>query len=282
MAGTTKQAAFQMPALAMQMPDVVQGILGGQSAFQILVQQGRQVVQVVGGMGAALRTRVAYMGGPYVLSAGVAAAGLGTLAARSADLTNEQRQLDVALRGVGRAAEVSASSLATYIRALEKQGVARDAARAIGADLARTQGLSSINAGRVAALAPDLAAAVGSANRRSFGHDHDHLQPGPHHTAHRRVLTDTEGPRHHSQAAAAGQCRVHHHAAAPDQNRRTHHRDRRQSAGRLRRRPSQGGTGRQSGTLSSARRPVMQGGMCPRTRRITPTFPPNRYDSKTR
>ncbi|MCC7282781.1 MAG: phage tail length tape measure family protein, partial [Acetobacteraceae bacterium] len=161
LAKTTDQAAWHMRALAQQMPDVVQGILGGQSAFQILVQQGGQVVQVTGGMGAALRTLVAYMGGPYVLAAAAAGAGLAALAARSADLANEQRQLDVALRGVGRAAEVSAASLTTYVRALERQGVARDEARKIAADLARTQGLSGQNVGRAATLAPDLAAALG-------------------------------------------------------------------------------------------------------------------------
>lgn len=158
---STKQAAFQMRALAQQMPDVVQGILTGQSAFMLLVQQGGQVVQVTGGIGAAFRTLVSYMGGPYV-AAGLAAAGaLGVLAARSADLTAEQRQLDVVLRGVGKSAEIGAAGLTAYTRALERQGVARDDARKITADLARTQGLSATNAGRVATLAPDLAAVLG-------------------------------------------------------------------------------------------------------------------------
>lgn len=156
-----KQAARNMQGLAQQMPDVVQGILSGQSAFQLLVQQGGQVVSVTGGMGNALRTLVSFMGGPYVAAGLAAGAALAALAARSADLANEQRQLDVALRGVGRSAEIGAAGLASYTRALEKQGVAREEARKIAAELARTQGLSATNAGRVAGLSPDLAAALG-------------------------------------------------------------------------------------------------------------------------
>ena len=162
LAKSTDQTAYQMRALAQQMPDVVQGLLTGQGAFMILIQQGSQVVQVTGGVGAAFRTLVAYVGGPYVLAAAAGGAALAAFAARTADLTGEQRQLDVALRGVGRSAEISAADLQGHVRALERLGVARGAARGIVTDLARTPGIAAGDIGRAAALAPDLAAATGT------------------------------------------------------------------------------------------------------------------------
>ncbi|WP_372918660.1 phage tail length tape measure family protein [Sandarakinorhabdus sp.] len=157
----TRQTAFQMRALAQQMPDVVQGLLTGQSAFQILVQQGGQVVQVTGGVGSAFRTLVGYMGGPYVAASLAAGAALAALTARSAGLINEQRQLGVALRGVGKDADVSAAQVQGYMRALEAQGISRADARATVTGLVRTPGASASDIARASSVAPDLAAATG-------------------------------------------------------------------------------------------------------------------------
>ena len=77
------------------------------------------------------------------------------------------------------------------------------------------------------------------------------------------VLADAQGPRCHSQAAAAGHSRVHHLADAPDQDRRAHRRNRKPGACRLRRRASRGGTVRQPRTLSPTGRAVIAGACAP-------------------
>lgn len=162
LARSTEGAAYQQKQLALQLNDVITSIGSGAPPLQVLIQQGGQITQIYGGVGATLRGVAAALGGPLVLGAAAAGATLGVLVARSASLVQEQRTLEVALRGTGRQAEISAGQLAAYARELEKQGVARADARGIAGDLARTQGLSAANAGTVARLAPDLAAALGT------------------------------------------------------------------------------------------------------------------------
>jgi hypothetical protein len=158
---TSEAAAYQQKQLAFQLNDVFTSLTTGAPPLQVFLQQGGQITQIYGGVGATVRAAAAAIGGPLVLGAAAAAVGVGVLVARSASLAQEQRTLEVALRGTGRQAEISASQLAGYARELEKQGVARTDARGIAGDLARTQGLTAANAGRVAALAPDLGAALG-------------------------------------------------------------------------------------------------------------------------
>ena len=60
-------------------------------------------------------------------------------------------------------------------------------------------------------------------------------QPGSPRAAHRRLLADADGARHHPQVPAARQRRVCYPAAAPDQDRRTRYRDRNTGPHRVRR-----------------------------------------------
>jgi hypothetical protein len=161
---SAQNAAFQQQQLAFQLNDVFTSLATGAPPLQVFLQQSGQITQIYGGVGATVRAAAAAIGGSLVLGAAAAAVGVGLLVARSASLAQEQRTLEVALRGTGRQAEVSAGQLAGYARELEKQGVTRADARGIAGDLARTQGLTAANAGRVAALAPSLAVATGVDN----------------------------------------------------------------------------------------------------------------------
>lgn len=161
LASSTQQVNHQMRALTQQMPDVVSGLLTGQQPFMILVQQGGQVVQVMGGVGAALKAVATYLGGPWVLAGVAAAATMGAMVARSAELANQQRQLDVALRAVGATGVTSAAALAEYAKQMERAGVAKDAAMSTVQGLARNPTLTQQDIQRAAQLAPDLAAGLG-------------------------------------------------------------------------------------------------------------------------
>lgn len=169
LAQTTGVAAYQMKALAQQMPDVVSGILTGQSAFQVLIQQGGQVVQVAGGMGnafkvvgAGLSSVVSILGGPWGVAMLAATAVTAGFIAHGMEMEAQQRAIAIALRGVGRDAEIAAGQLAGYQRQLEKQGVARADAAGIVTSLARVPGLSGAAIGQVAGMAPDAAVALGT------------------------------------------------------------------------------------------------------------------------
>jgi phage-related minor tail protein len=162
LARTGELSAYQQRILNMQLSDVFQTLALGMPPMMVFLQQGPQIVDVYGGVGNTLRALTAAVGGPFALAFGVGAVAVGGLAARAASLTGEARTLSVALRAVGRDAEIATADLQSYIRALEQQGVARSDARAIVADLARTPGLAAGDIGRAARLAPDLAAATGT------------------------------------------------------------------------------------------------------------------------
>lgn len=168
LATNTKEAAWQMRSLALQTPDVVQGLLGGQSAFQVLLQQGGQVVQVMGGVGAALRgvgsllmNAIASPGGAAVIAT-VALAGLG-YAAESAE-----RRI-IGLQNSLRATRSDYAALAETVNQTAKTlgattnigtGEARDAGRIIAASPAFAGGQAEL--ADAIRLAKDLAETMGT------------------------------------------------------------------------------------------------------------------------
>lgn len=150
-----------MRQLAPQINDIATQLALGQSPFLILAAQGGQVTQIFGGIGPTMRAAVDAIG-PVRIAATALAGGLALAVGHASGLAQEARTLNVALIGTGRSAELSTTQLHGYISALKQSGVATADARAIAGTLARTQGLSAANAGRIAASAPDLAAALGT------------------------------------------------------------------------------------------------------------------------
>jgi len=163
----TQQQTQAFRALSLQMPDVVQGLLTGQSAFQILIQQGGQVAQTMavtgqgmGALGTAARAITSPLG--LATTAAVAfGAGIGAAAAAAGSLNDQTRAIATTIAAVGRTAEVAASGLTRYARGLEQAGVGREAATSIVSTLSRNPALSQATIGTVARLAPDAAVALG-------------------------------------------------------------------------------------------------------------------------
>jgi hypothetical protein len=151
--------ANQMRQLAPQINDVVTTLAMGARPMQVAIQQGGQITQIFGGVGPTLRAFATTLG-----AGNIAALALGgtvaLLAAKGAALQVQQRELTVALTGTGRAAEVTTGQLQAYIRQLERAGASD--AQGIVAGLARTQGLSGGDIGRIVGLAPGLAAVQGT------------------------------------------------------------------------------------------------------------------------
>ena len=162
--------AMAMRNLGIQSIDVFQQLASGAPIMMTLIQQGGQVGQMAAVTGTSLGAMAKEVGAvalrfaPWI-AATTTVAGLGvaiySVMQRSADLDGQQRALSVAIRGVGRDAELSSGHLQGYVTALKQQGVAAaDAVKSI-AELTRNSGLSAGMIGRVAGVAPDAAAALG-------------------------------------------------------------------------------------------------------------------------
>lgn len=118
----SKQTAFAMRQLPMQMTDIVTGLASGQSPLMVLMQQGGQLKDVFGGIGPAVSAITGYVAGminPFTVAAGAAAAlGYGMYKALhqpvepAKDLKTAVGDLGAAVSDVGKVArDISMDSL---------------------------------------------------------------------------------------------------------------------------------------------------------------------------
>lgn len=153
--------ARQLAQLQPQLNDIFTQLTTGQSPLTVALQQGPQITQIFGGIGATLRAIP-----PVALGAAAAftAVGvpLGLIVSRAADLAAQSRSFNVALAAMGRQSEITAGQLGELVDRLRDAGIARDEARSAITALVRTPTLSSANVSRLAGLVPDFAAATGT------------------------------------------------------------------------------------------------------------------------
>ncbi|MEJ0015723.1 MAG: phage tail length tape measure family protein [Acetobacteraceae bacterium] len=169
--GTTTRSTGALRALSVQMPDVVQGVLSGQSAFQLLVQQGGQVISVLqlqGGVLSGLKAAFSALVSPIGLAvaAGVALVS-GIVAVGAASEASARRMVDLqnALRAtrtdyVNLAQEVNAAAKAVAATSQIGSGDARAAGLAIAGSVGFQGNQSELE--RLIKLSGDLAAAWGT------------------------------------------------------------------------------------------------------------------------
>lgn len=133
---STAQTANAMRMLPMQFTDIVTQLSGGQSALQVLIQQGGQIKDTFGSTGAALRGMGAYVSGlisPLTVVAGAAAALAVAWKQGASELDEYKKKLVL----TGNAAGVTANSITA---------MAREVASATGATKgASTEVLASLN-----------------------------------------------------------------------------------------------------------------------------------------
>ncbi|MDH5829797.1 phage tail length tape measure family protein [Luteimonas sp. M1R5S18] len=138
----TALSAAQLTAaqrqLPMQFTDIATGLASGQKPLQVLLQQGGQLKDAFGGVGAALRATASYVVGlinPFTLAAGA----VGGLVLAFTQMEERQNSIDRALILTGRYSREAADALRDYSRELDGiAGVtAGSAARAI-AEVAAT------------------------------------------------------------------------------------------------------------------------------------------------
>ena len=157
----TRITAQQMAQLQPQLNDIFTTLTTGMSPLTIALQQGPQITQIFGGIGATFRAIP-----PVALGAAAALASvgipLGIILSRALDLSAQSRTFNVALAAMGRQGQTTAEQLGELVEKLRDVGVARDEARTAIATLVRTPNLSAGEIPRLASMAPDLAAATGT------------------------------------------------------------------------------------------------------------------------
>lgn len=157
----TRITAQQMAQLQPQLNDIFTTLTTGMSPLTIALQQGPQITQIFGGIGATFRAIP-----PVALGAAAALAAvgipLGIILSRAFDLSAQSRTFNVALAAMGRQGQTTAEQLGELVEKLRDVGVARDEARTAIATLVRTPNLSAGEIPRLASMAPDLAAATGT------------------------------------------------------------------------------------------------------------------------
>ncbi len=158
--GKVGLAAYQVTNLTAQIQDGFVQITGGQNPLMVLIQQGPQATAAMGGLGNAIKL----LASPWTAVAAAAAAFLIPIVAgiaRAADLAAETRALGVAIRGMGKDAEVSAGQLAAMVEQLRRQGIAAEEARKIATASVSNPLVSGARGQQLARLAPDVGAGAG-------------------------------------------------------------------------------------------------------------------------
>jgi hypothetical protein len=162
--GAIKLQGYQMTNLSYQIQDAAVQLQGGQNPFTILVQQAPQAAGAVGGFSNLYKLAMQSILSPTglaVIGIGALVGAMALIGSRAADLARESREFGVALRGMGRDAEVTTAQLNKMVEAMRDQGVSKADARGVLTSAIRSPGLSSVGVSAISSLAADFAAGSG-------------------------------------------------------------------------------------------------------------------------
>lgn len=169
---SARQTAAAMRQLPAQLTDVATQLAGGANPLLVLMQQGGQVKDSFGGMGAAIRGVGAAIT-PTAVAVGGLAAVLGLVGGAAASAYQEQADLSRALRLTGNAAGVTSDGMRALSHSTaEATGVTVGGAREIITELVRTGSVSGTVLPAVARAAAHFAQATGASAEdvaKSFG-----------------------------------------------------------------------------------------------------------------
>ena len=156
-AGTARLTANEMGNLASVILDTASQLGGGQGPFLILMQQGLQAVEAVGGVSRAMAL-LASPAGLATMGALALGGAMAVVIARAVEVSAHTRRLSVDIQAMGNASGVSAGQLRAIETQLRQQGVSSDAAFASVRTLAGARGLPSSILGDVASIGRNMAA----------------------------------------------------------------------------------------------------------------------------
>jgi len=158
--GAVKLQGYQVANLGQQLQDVGVQLSMGTNPFIILAQQGPQITSAMGGVRNALALTLSFIN-PLTVGIAATAAAIGIVSARAIDLAGEARTMGVALRAMGKDAEITAGQMHRLVESMRDLGVDKGQARAAALAAVRAPGASAAGIQQALALAPDTAAAFG-------------------------------------------------------------------------------------------------------------------------
>lgn len=159
---SAKQYSQALRMLPMQLTDVVTSLASGMPVWMVAIQQGGQVRDSFGGIGAAARAAISAIN-PLTAAIGVAAASIGTLVYAYQGGQGEALAFNRALTLTGNAAGTSVDVLMETASALDQvSGTQRQAAAAL-AEIVATGKIASDQFANVAAAAMAMEQATGKA-----------------------------------------------------------------------------------------------------------------------
>lgn len=159
---SAKQYSQAMRMLPMQLTDVVTSLASGMPIWMVAIQQGGQVRDSFGGIGAAARAAISAIN-PLTAAIGVAAASIGTLVYAYQGGQAEALAFNRAMTMTGNAAGTSVDVLMETASALDQvSGTQRQAAAAL-AEIVATGKIASDQFANVAAAAMAMEQATGKA-----------------------------------------------------------------------------------------------------------------------
>lgn len=159
---TAKQTAQNLRMLPMQFTDIAVSLAGGQSPFMVMMQQGGQLKDMFGGVGAATRAMGGYIAGlvnPFTIAATAA----GVLAFAYKQGSDEGTAFSRALIMSGNAAGATVGQLAGISAALSGITGSQHDAAAVVAEVANTGKISADSIGLVSEAALQMQKTVGRA-----------------------------------------------------------------------------------------------------------------------
>lgn len=157
---SAKQTAFAMRQLPMQMTDIVTGLVSGQPAYMVAIQQGGQLRDMFGGVGNALRAVASILPVARLAMLGVAGAVVGVAVAYLKG-SQEADRYHRAIVMTGNAAGTSRDELTKMARSIDGVvGTQRQAASALAA-MAETGRIGATELERFATVAVRLEREVG-------------------------------------------------------------------------------------------------------------------------
>lgn len=156
-----KLSSFEMKNLGFQANDTVQSLALGMPPLQVLMQQGPQAVQAVGGVGNSLRLVGQVATGANIALAGTAAIVVGGAAAWSSYL-NSIKPVEVATAGLGRAVAGTAADMERSAQAgASTAGITVKAARSMEVQFLSTGRIGSENFTKLIGVSKDFATTIG-------------------------------------------------------------------------------------------------------------------------
>ena len=161
---TAKQTAQSLRMLPMQFTDIAVSLAGGQSPFLVMLQQGGQIKDSFGGIGAAASAMGGYISGlvnPFTIAAGAAVA-LGAAAYSAESRLRDVMSVYAQFFAMDR--QVSTSGIESLIsRVSQLPDVSRSAAIAMVSEFAKIRQIGTDFIEPLSAISADFAVAIGAA-----------------------------------------------------------------------------------------------------------------------